>query len=98
MSSKQVSFNTAEIEAAQTMAGKKSNIPENETDTQKLVRLTNTRVGKLINGIRGLANLGNLKPNTSQTDKVFNALKAELTLALTAWQQQKAMKETGFKL
>lgn len=99
MPDKRLEFNPADIErTAYNMAGKKQNVPADETDAQKLVRLSNIRVNKAINAIRGISNLGGYKPTKEQTDKAFTALRNELTVAMDAWSKQKAAKPTGFSL
>lgn len=49
-------------------------VPEGETKEQKLVRLTNARMSKVLKGIYLLGNLASYKPTSSDVDTIMTAL------------------------
>lgn len=56
----------------------KKAIPENETQTQKLVRLANKRVNKTIVQLRLVGNLGGYGPSKEQAEKIISVIKNEV--------------------
>lgn len=69
----------------------------NETNEQKLVRLAEVRVNRMLSAIGGLGNLGKLKPTVKQRDAVFTVLSAAMNTAHDRWSGKEGAKG-GFKL
>ena len=64
-------------------------IPKDEPKDHKLVRLATARTNRIIKQINALGNLSRLKPNASQTEKVFDAIKIVAESAYGRWKGEK---------
>lgn len=69
-----------------------------ESDAQKFARLTNMRTNKALTALRTLGPLAKYTPSTTQRDKVFGAIQAEMKKAFDAWTTGKPPAASGFNL
>lgn len=76
----------------------KANIPQNENEAQRFVRLANQRVNSILTSLKSLGQLrgSNYKSTPEQVKKIEQALNEGLTRAIKAMQSGEATAE--FKL
>lgn len=71
--------------------------PINENDSQKLIRLGNMRVNKVLQALRMVGNLGSYNPTADQITKISSAMQTEMTKQLTRL-KTKGADDSGVKV